>query len=528
MSADELRGVAARIVSEANLSSMDRAQIIAQCEELASALLEPKLSPFRLLDSPELVRLVTDLVGEDDALCAALVCRTWRAAIFDGDRFPVRPPHKRLRTQWAAFLCSELRFRWAVEHGGCLRWGDILCTHAAKRGDTATLRWLRGAKFPWDYDTSKAVFVGACAGGQLGVLKHHLREGDMKSLAAAYPLTAEEVCPCPWAEAGKAAASGGHYQVLMHLCAQLAQYGRRKLGGKSFYLSCCEGAGESGQSEVVQWVLTTLAELMSDSLDDGAANHYLCTAIKAAAQAGQWEWLRQCLSEYAGWMPFIISHTPAVVIASAAQVGNLPMLTWLQAQAQTSMHPLHMSKLSTLMQAAARHGQIHVLEWACANGGVWELEAAQAAIVGGQLQVLQWAHEKQLPWFVEVWDACLWAQSGPRAVEMLRWAHGAGMPGWRSGETFMKRPPHSTALAICVVLATWNRFEMLEYLNEVGCFRPPLEIAVLARYVGLEGRKRRLDTRPPCGPGPKKEPWETFYRVHAGEALPTNAGGASD
>ena len=75
------------------------------------------------------------------------------------------------------------------------------------------------------------------------------------------------------------------------------------------------------------------------------------------------------------------------------------------------------------------------MEWACATGGVWELEAAQAAIVGGQLQVLQWAHEKQLPWFVEVWDACLWAQSGPRAVEMLRWAHGAGMPGWREGCT---------------------------------------------------------------------------------------------
>jgi hypothetical protein len=59
-------------------------------------------SPFALLDAHSCLRLVTDLVHEDDALCLALACRPLRDALWA--RFPARPAGhehvgKRLRTR---------------------------------------------------------------------------------------------------------------------------------------------------------------------------------------------------------------------------------------------------------------------------------------------------------------------------------------------------------------------------------------------------------------------------------------------
>ena len=46
-------------------------------------------SPFALLDAHSSLRLVTDVVHEDDALCLALTCRALRDALWA--RFPARP-----------------------------------------------------------------------------------------------------------------------------------------------------------------------------------------------------------------------------------------------------------------------------------------------------------------------------------------------------------------------------------------------------------------------------------------------------
>ena len=46
-------------------------------------------SPFALLDAHSCLRLVTDAVHEDDALCLALACRALRDAL--GARFPTCP-----------------------------------------------------------------------------------------------------------------------------------------------------------------------------------------------------------------------------------------------------------------------------------------------------------------------------------------------------------------------------------------------------------------------------------------------------
>ena len=56
---------------------------------MATAMDAFATSPFALLDAHGSLRLATDVVHEDDALCLALVCRAMRDAL--GARFPVCP-----------------------------------------------------------------------------------------------------------------------------------------------------------------------------------------------------------------------------------------------------------------------------------------------------------------------------------------------------------------------------------------------------------------------------------------------------
>ena len=71
---------------------------------------------FNLLDARGSLRLVTDAVHEDDALCLALTCRALRDALWA--RFPRRPAGDahvgvRVRTRDAAVVGTVGRFAWA-------------------------------------------------------------------------------------------------------------------------------------------------------------------------------------------------------------------------------------------------------------------------------------------------------------------------------------------------------------------------------------------------------------------------------
>jgi hypothetical protein len=85
-------------------------------------------SAFALLDGRGSLRLVTDLVHEDDALCLALTCRALRDSLWA--RFPRRAAgdkhaRRRLRTRDAAVVATVARLVWvrsfatrlAPEHG---------------------------------------------------------------------------------------------------------------------------------------------------------------------------------------------------------------------------------------------------------------------------------------------------------------------------------------------------------------------------------------------------------------------------
>jgi leucine-rich repeat protein SHOC2 len=92
-------------------------------------------SRFALLDARGSLRLITDAVHEDDALCLALTCRALRDALWA--RFPARPAGhahagKRLRTRDAAVA----RLGAAVTADGAL---DLSSGHGSDRADRGAL-----------------------------------------------------------------------------------------------------------------------------------------------------------------------------------------------------------------------------------------------------------------------------------------------------------------------------------------------------------------------------------------------------
>ena len=70
-------------ISDAALLAFDMRTAVAVAARASAALAG---SPFGLLDAASTLRLVTDLVHEDDALCLALACRALRDVLWE--RFP--------------------------------------------------------------------------------------------------------------------------------------------------------------------------------------------------------------------------------------------------------------------------------------------------------------------------------------------------------------------------------------------------------------------------------------------------------
>jgi hypothetical protein len=70
-------------ISDAALLAFNMRTAVAVTTRASAALTG---SPFGLLDVASALRLVTDLVHEDDALCLALTCRAVRDALWE--RFP--------------------------------------------------------------------------------------------------------------------------------------------------------------------------------------------------------------------------------------------------------------------------------------------------------------------------------------------------------------------------------------------------------------------------------------------------------
>jgi hypothetical protein len=195
-------------------------------------------SAFALLDGRSNLRLVTDAVHEDDALCLALACRALRDALWA--RFPRRPDGdvyagRRVRTRDVAVVAWVARLVWArgldqpwpeLRHN--LTWPEEICAKAAEHGALASLQWARANNCAWGVD----ICIQAAAGGHLAVLQWARTNG------------------CDWdADTCSGAAYGGHLAVL--------QWARAN--GCDWDVNACSAAAEGGHLAVLQWLGRTAA-----------------------------------------------------------------------------------------------------------------------------------------------------------------------------------------------------------------------------------------------------------------------------
>lgn len=114
------------------------------------------------LDTPELLRLITDCIHDDDALCAALSCLAMRASVllrFKMRRLALvqgRPTallQPRLKTHFRACFASVARLNWALTSGNLPPVWNLLFAGAARYGELKFVRLLLYKIGPrWDED----------------------------------------------------------------------------------------------------------------------------------------------------------------------------------------------------------------------------------------------------------------------------------------------------------------------------------------------------------------------------------------
>ena len=226
----------------------------------------PMVDPFAaspglaLLDNRASLRLVTDIVDEDDALALALTCSSLRDALLTRfARLPAGHKHagKRIRTREAAVVATAERLAWVLGLGVgqgpvWLGWGLKLTGVAARiawHGGLEALQWARANGCEWDSRTC----AWAAYGGHLGVLqwaREHGCEWDSHTCDLAAQQGHLEVIQwarangCEWDDGVCAeAARGGHLGVI--------QWARKN--GCEWDYDACTAAAEGGHLGVLQW-----------------------------------------------------------------------------------------------------------------------------------------------------------------------------------------------------------------------------------------------------------------------------------
>jgi hypothetical protein len=411
-------------------------------------------SPFALLDAHSSLRLVTEMIREDDALCLALTCRPLRDALWA--RFPRVPCDRaklngefatgckgtyaatttRLRTRDAVVVATVARFVWALaqpqrpswlchpsggEHAPehCCAWAkasaESLLHRGATTADESTVRYNAASdraqlQTPRKQLATAAVRrAAAIAMSSSPIMK---RLGLYKRAAAAGALgTLQWLAKCAssfslngWrqdcefsaekfkaAEICAAAAEGGHLAVLQWLRANDEWDGH----SCEWDEQTCVGAAQGGHLAVLQWARANGCEWDADTCSSAAQGGHLATLQWARANGCEWGEL---------------------TCPAAAYGGHLAVLQWARANgcewdADTCLN-------------AAQCGHLAVLQWARENGCEWDEGTCRDAAYGGHLAVLQWARLNGCPWDAETCLAA--AERGHLAI--LQWARANDCP----------------------------------------------------------------------------------------------------
>jgi hypothetical protein len=281
-----------------------------------------------LLDVHGNLRLVSDLVTEDNALCLALACRPLRDAVWA--RFPQLPAGhqhagRRLQTPDRALVCSVARLIWGRELPGAPAWlatwrrsagAGVICSRIAATGQLRVMRWAcsQGCR------VTASTCTAAARGGHIEMLRF---------IASGETGRSEQTAVDMWtAKACLEAAGAGHLEVLRWLrSADETEFETGALIGEfpfldeaPFYFEdaaataearaadgsrparrcpwdwrVCEAAACSGHVQVLDWALLNGA----GALDTPEWNPFLVVSgvCRAAAGAGQLELLRWLIDE---------------------------------------------------------------------------------------------------------------------------------------------------------------------------------------------------------------------------------------
>lgn len=358
-------------------------------------------SPFMLIlgINPGL-RLITDHVEEDDALCLALTCRPMRDAIFA--RFPSRSltvkerdmmnegrlsgelesttVTARIRTRDASIVSSVSRLKWAcqlpeAERPDWLMYASMNDWHAPVTyrvvggGGVAALEWALAATCHCD----------RC---------DNLDEDDCNDYYDEYNCGHHPFC-CLTKEVAITsygacrAAEAGHLSMLQWLSAE----------GHSYWkASACAGAAAGGHLEVLQWCRRqgcAWNPVVRSMLNQPYVHLHMegrrCHSNGCHHNGTPGEDFEQCA-------PSCQLHLRpgAVVCSLAAWHGHLHVLQWAHAEG--------CEMDASVCSSAADGGHLELLRWACAQGCVPDSRACFFAAEMGHLAVLQWLRHQGCPW----------------------------------------------------------------------------------------------------------------------------------
>jgi hypothetical protein len=399
------------------------------------------------------------------------VCWRWRA---------LTPPvmEREYPIPYTSALAAEgdvRMLRWALEEGFLLR-GEQACKAAARSGsiemlsalsdrglifDRSTVRaaarcgqvdavlWLREQGCPWDSDVPRAFAAAGSIEGMEMAMHHRCSMDVWLNVSAACRKGRLEVLE--WIAArvsGHRGADGGHDVVVLRIMLQ--------------YFT--GAVVKQGHLHLLRWMADMGVSMKG--IGDGAVMHE------------RWEVLEWLEARRRSTHP----HERPLTCAGALMIGDVDA-----AERLYSPHPHIRGHDFGLHAAAARSGDVRAVEWVRSKGLPWDEEACNVAAApllkwliengcphnsgvcvqlarAGDVEALTWAIGKGCVWTSHAYrEAAKW-----RRLNVLRWAHDAGLRLGDRGGGEPKRKPEAVRYGVVMEAAAAGHVDVLAWASTVG------------------------------------------------------------
>lgn len=181
-----------------------------------------------------------------------------------------------------------------------------------------------------------------------------------------------------------------------------------------------------------QWVLPEAAAVGDVALMEHLATRFGCFpddwSVTKAVAGGHFDAVQWLFDRAVSRLPpdedaqaFARMIFPSQRVVSAAGSGNLDMLQWID-------HVVGGLDMDLVLQGAAEHGHLHVVEWACptVTTSLTDYLFLQAVACGGSLNVAKLLHAKSI---LKLSSQTMDAVAEHGQLEMLQWMYSSGGDG---------------------------------------------------------------------------------------------------